>query len=293
MTHQPLLYTLETEPPRITILSPKEGQVLSHIDLGWGTPDGLWIDKAEGRLYWTNMGKDYAAADGTINTARLDGRDHKTLIGHGLVVTPKQLTSAPHCEHLYWCDREGMRIMRCRRDGSNLEVLLQRGTFPTDMTDCTLHCVGIALDTHHNYLYWTQKGPPKGGTGSIFRMALERPEGMDPAHRTDIDCLLSHLPEPIDLHLSSDGRILWWTDRGGPPNGSSLNVAHVDKQGLHDHRIIARDLGDAIGLAIDEAKGCAFVSNLEGALYEINLTTAEARLLTQQGPMTGLHLLTP
>lgn len=293
MSHHPLLYTLEIQPARITALSIDDGRAVSHIDIGWGTPDGIWIDEAEGRLYWTNMGKDFAAADGTIESARLDGSDHKVLVGHGLVVTPKQLTAIPGGEHLYWCDREGMRIMRCRRDGRDVEILLQTGIFPTDMGNTALHCVGIALDTHNNVLYWTQKGPPKGGMGRIFRMPLTRPEGMDPAHRTDIECLTDHLPEPIDLHLSADGNKLWWTDRGAAPNGNSLNVAHVDKQGLHDHRVLFRGLDEAIGLAVNDAETHAFVSDLAGTIREVNLTTGQARLLTQQAPTTGLCLFTP
>lgn len=291
MTQQLTLYSLEIEPARITALSVQDGRPLSHIDIGWGIPDGIWIDKTEGRVYWTNMGADANMADGSIESALLDGSDHKVLVANGLVVTPKQLTSTPGGEHLYWCDREGMRIMRCRRDGSNVEVLLQTGTYPADVKDATRHCVGIALDAQNGHLYWSQKGPPKAGRGRIFRMPLDLPAGTDPANRTDIELLADHLPEPIDLHVSPTLGKLWWTDRGAPPDGNSLNAARVDEHGLHDHQVILRGLNEAIGLAIDAKGTLAFVSDLGGSVREVILESGQARIITKQAATTGLCLL--
>lgn len=293
MNQETRLYSLELTPARITALSVREGRALSHIEIGWGKPDGIWIDATEGRIYWTNMGREDTAADGTIESSLLDGSDHKLLVGHGLVVTSKQLTSAPGCAHLYWCDREGMRIMRCRRDGSNVEVLLQTGTYPDDLKNLSLQCVGIALDTEGGYLYWTQKGSPKGGVGRIFRMKMDLPAGMDPAKRTDIELLADHLPEPINLHISHALGKLWWTDRGAPPDGNSLNVARVDDQGLHSHEVILRGLNEAIGLAVDDKGTLAFVSDLGGSIREVILESGQARLITKQAPTTGICLFTP
>ncbi|MUG78752.1 hypothetical protein GM608_00740 [Bombella sp. ESL0380] len=291
MTRNIILHSLEIEPARITALSVQDGCPLSHIDIGWGCPDGVWIDPTEGRIYWTNMGANPSDADGTIESARLDGSDHKVLVANGLVVTPKQLTSTPGGEHLYWCDREGMRIMRCRRDGSDVEVLLQTGTYPEHMKDATRHCVGITLDTSNGHLYWSQKGPPKGGRGRIFRMSLDLPAGTDPADRHGIELLADHLPEPIDLHVSPALGKLWWTDRGAAPDGNSLNVARVDEHGLHDQQVILRDLDEAIGLAVDAEGTLAFVSDLGGSIREVILETGQARLITKQAPTTGLCLV--
>ena len=291
MTQRMTLYSLEIEPARVTALSTQDGRPMSHINIGWGTPDGIWIDTTEGRVYWTNMGADASAADGSIETALLDGSDHKVLVANGLVVTPKQLTSTPGGEHLYWCDREGMRIMRCRRDGSDVEVLLQTGTYPADVKDATRHCVGIALDTQNGHIYWSQKGPPKAGRGRIFRMPLALPAGTDPANRNDIELLADRLPEPIDLHVSPTLGKLWWTDRGAPPDGNSLNVARIDAHGLHDRQVILRELNEAIGLAVDAKGTLAFVSDLGGSIREVILESGQARLITKQASTTGLCLI--
>lgn len=291
MTQRMTLYSLEIEPARVTALSTQDGRPMSHINIGWGTPDGIWIDTTEGRVYWTNMGADASAADGSIETALLDGSDHKVLVANGLVVTPKQLTSTAGGEHLYWCDREGMRIMRCRRDGSDVEVLLQTGTYPADVKDATRHCVGIALDTQNGHIYWSQKGPPKAGRGRIFRMPLALPAGTDPANRNDIELLADRLPEPIDLHVSPTLGKLWWTDRGAPPDGNSLNVARIDAHGLHDRQVILRELNEAIGLAVDAKGTLAFVSDLGGSIREVILESGQARLITKQASTTGLCLV--
>ncbi|MFF0144040.1 hypothetical protein [Amycolatopsis sulphurea] len=69
--------------------------------------------------------------------------------------------------------------------------------------------VGVAVDPAH--LYWTQKGPAKGGLGRIFRAGLEIPPGETAAFRTDVETLWAHLPEPVDLELRGGYR--YWTDR--------------------------------------------------------------------------------
>ncbi|MCP1909526.1 hypothetical protein J2R96_002006 [Bradyrhizobium elkanii] len=80
----------------------------------------------------------------------------------------------------------------------------------------TRWCVGIALDPATRKIYWTQKGPPKGGLGRIFRASLDVPEGDSAATRYDIELLFDKLPEPIDLAFDSENRVMYWTDRGAP-----------------------------------------------------------------------------
>jgi hypothetical protein len=90
------------------------------------------------------------------------------ILPSGKIHTPKQLTIDRTRRKLYICDREGMRVFRCNFDGSDLEVLVQAGDWKNgvDVKDKNRHCVGVAV--HADYIYWTQKGPSKGGTGRIF-----------------------------------------------------------------------------------------------------------------------------
>ena len=40
--------------------------------------------------------------------------------------------------------------------------------------------------------------------------------------------LFDGLPEPIDLELDLENRVLYWTDRGDPPRGNTVNRAPMD-----------------------------------------------------------------
>ena len=62
--------------------------------------------------------------DGSIERVDLDGQNRVTIVAEGETFTPKQLHLEKKSGKLYWCDREGMRVMRSNLDGSNIETLV-------------------------------------------------------------------------------------------------------------------------------------------------------------------------
>jgi hypothetical protein len=54
-------------------------------------------------------------------------RNRKTIIAQGDTLTPKQIILDRKGGKLYWCDREGMRVMRGNLDGTYLETLVEAG----------------------------------------------------------------------------------------------------------------------------------------------------------------------
>lgn len=305
-TKQATLYVLQARPPAIIALWPDGSHevVLANLTR---TPDGIKVDPESEVVYWTNMGTgihlidgDPASGavppnDGTIERANLDGSDHEVLVASGLAGTPKELVLDKEGGHLYWCDREGMRVMRARLDGSEVTELVVTGNFPADTEDATRHCVGIALDKGNGHVYWTQKGPPDAGQGRIFRAGIDLPAGAHPAQRPDIECLLADLPEPIDLDIDHANGVLYWTDRGDDAHdGNTLNRAHITAEGLTGREVLARELKEGIGVSLDARGRRAFVTDLGGNVRELNIDTKEASHFTtvaHLGPLTGIDYI--
>src|SRR6516162_1614255 len=89
-------------------------------------------------------------------------------------------------------------LMRANLDGSDVETLVETGRGDTDRRDQTRWCVGITIDPKLGKIYWTQKGPTKGGLGRLCRANTDVPKGESPTNRSDIEVLFDQLPEPID-----------------------------------------------------------------------------------------------
>ena len=254
-------------------------------------PDGVAVDLEAGHIYWTNMGIP-SRNDGSIERVDLNGQNRKTIVPIGATFTPKQLQLDRKNGKLYWSDREGMRVMRANRDGSEIETLVDTsGGDSRPGHDQTKWCVGIAVDAEHGQFYWTQKGGDDAGVGRIFRANLNLPKGQDPSNRTDIEVLFEALPEPIDLELDVKGRRIYWTDRGDPPRGNSVNRASLDAdfKKRPSPEILFTHLMEGIGIALDLAGDRLFVTDLGGTVYTAKLDGSEKReLLFAQGNLSGI-----
>ena len=87
------------------------------------------------------------------------------------------------------------------------------------------------------------------------------PPGETPSTRSDIEVLFANLPEPIDLELDAEAQILYWTDRGTPPDGNSLNSAPVGETTfVSTFEILHREFKEAIGVALDLKGELAYVA---------------------------------
>jgi hypothetical protein len=268
-----------------------DGSGQKDIVTGCRHPDGIAVDIEARHIYWTNMGVP-SLNDGSIERADLDGSNRKTIIPKGGTFTPKQLHLDKKNDKLYWADREGMRVMRCNLDGSKIETLVETGHGDTDRRDATKWCVGIAVDTERGQIYWTQKGPDKAGKGRIFRAGIEIPKGQTAANRTDIEVLFDNLPEPIDLDLDLDNRMLYWTDRGDPPRGNTVNRAPMDgdqNKNRQAPQILLNHLMEGIGIALDLKGERMFLTDLAGSVYSAKLNGSDKKeLLYDQGNLTGI-----
>ena len=212
-----------------------------------------------------------------------------TIVAPGGTYTPKQLHFDAEGRKLYWGDREGMRVMRCDLDGTNVETLVQSGEGDQDRRDETNWCVGVAVDHAGGYLYWTQKGPSDAGLGKILRAGIELPAGESAARRSDVEVVFKDLPEPIDLEIDHTTRTLYWTDRGDPPHGNTVNRAQLDTIGHSEPEIVLTHLMEGIGIALDPARNRMFVTDLGGNIWAAALDgTGNRPIRAVQGNLTGI-----
>jgi DNA-binding beta-propeller fold protein YncE len=284
------LFLLDLSGNRVVSFN-SDGSDRKVIATGCRYPDGIAVDVAAGQIYWTNMGNP-KANDGSVERADLDGRNRWAIVPQGGTFTPKQIQFEVRSRKLYWCDREGMRVMRADLDGSNVETLVDASQGdPRPGPDATKWCVGVAVDVDGGKVYWTQKGPDNAGKGRILRAGIDVPPGQTASHRADIEVLYDGLPEPIDLDLDLKNRVLYWTDRGDPPRGNTVNRAPMDSGSLDRPapEIVLTHLMEGIGIALDLAGDRMFVTDFGGNVLEAKLDGSDAKpLLVAQGNLTGI-----
>jgi DNA-binding beta-propeller fold protein YncE len=285
------LFFLDLASGRILTLNPDGSDLKTIVSEGRKLPDGIVVDVAGGHIYWTNMGNP-SVNDGSIDRADLDGRNITNIVPAGSTFTPKQLQLDKKNGRLYWSDREGMRVMRSNLDGSHVETLVDTAQGESRPgKDQTKWCVGIAVDVNGGKFYWTQKGNDNAGQGRIFRAGLEIPKGQTPANRQDIEVLYDNLPEPIDLDLDLGNRVIYWTDRGDPPRGNTVNRAPMDATPgtRKEPEIVFNHLLEGIGLSLDLENKRMFLTDLGGSVYSANLDGSNTKnLLIAQGNLSGI-----
>jgi hypothetical protein len=284
---------------RLFLLDIAAGHVLSINPDGSGKkvlasdvplPDGIVVDVEAGHIYWTNMVVP-SKNNGYIERADLDGANRKTIVPPGVTFTPKQLHLEKASRKLYWSDREGMRVMRANLDGSGVETLVQTGEGDADRSDLTKWCVGIAVDPDRGHIYWTHKGPDNAGLGRLCRAGIDIPKGQSATTRQDIEVLYDGLPEPIDIELDRENRLMYWTDRGDPPRGNTVNRAPMDagRKGRPAPEILFTHLMEGIGIALDLKGGRMFMTDLGGSVYSARLDGSRPTVvLMAQGNLTGI-----
>jgi DNA-binding beta-propeller fold protein YncE len=285
------IFFLDLGAGRILSANPDGSDLKTIVEEGRKLPDGLAIDAKNGHMYWTNMGNP-SANDGSILRSNLDGSNITVIVPPGATFTPKQLQLELKTAKIYWCDREGMRVMRASLDGTKLETLIDTSQGdPRPGADARKWCVGIAVDVEGGKFYWTQKGSDNSGAGRISRANIETPKGQTPANRQDIELVYDGLPEPIDLDIDTTTRTLYWTDRGNPPRGNTVNRAPLDAPSGNRQapEIVFSNLMEGIGLALDLKGGRMFVTDFAGSVYSADLDGSNQKtLLYAQGNLTGI-----
>jgi hypothetical protein len=244
-------------------------------------PDGVAVDVAGGKVYWTNMGSLLGTGGGSVQRANLDGSGVETIIPSGTAQTPKQMQLDLTNQKLYFCDREGAKVWRAELDGSNPEAIVSGHGFQ--------QLVGVAIDAAAGKFYFSDRNGRK-----ILRANIEMPAGETGANRTDIEELFvfGSGAMPIDLDLDTENGFLYWTDR---------QLATVNRAGLEipagqtaSNRDDAEELVDgvveAIGISLDVPNNKLYFSELGGTVSEAALDGSGARGIVSSVSATGVAI---
>jgi len=84
---------------------------------------------------------------------------------------------------------------------------------------------------------------------------------------------------------------MYWTDRGDPPRGNTVNRAPMDSdaQARPDPEIVFTHLMEGIGIALDLKDNRMFITDFGGDVLSAELDGSDKKiLLVAQGNLTGI-----
>ena len=245
-------------------------------------PDGIEVDRAGGKMYWTDMGpggaadKSVAINDGRIMRADLDGQNVETLVPTGITTTPKQLALDVDGGKVYWCDRGDVgdknvnpKVMRANLDGSSVETLVSTNLMSP---------VGIALDTAKGKLYFTDRY-----ANNIKRANLDG---------TDVEVVVKETEYPVDLAIDFESRLIYWTAR----EAGGVYRANVDGNDIDGASLIPIITGISapIGVTIDRKNNKLYyteviISPPSGHIWESDMDGSNAKKIATTPLPLGLY----
>lgn len=250
---------------------------------GVSAPDGVGVDVAGGKMYWTNMGTLTDSAHtpaGSLQRANLDGSQVEVLFKPGATTnTPKQLELDLVHRKIYWSDREGAKAWRANLDGTGAEVLLSGHGI--------MQLVGMALDIPKGQFYVTDRYAK-----TILRAGFDMPAGATDSTRTDVEqlYLAQGSAMPIDLDLDLVHRVMYWTDRGiGTVQSAGMDLPSGQTASTRtDVKTLISNLSTPIGISLDLAAGHIYYTELGGPVFRANLDGTGAKSIGNSSGASGI-----
>ena len=280
------LFVIEINAGRIHAMNP-DGSDKKTIVTNCRMPDGIVVDTEARHIYWTNMGVPNLD-DGSIERADLDGGNRRVIVPQGVTHTPKQI-------HL---DKEKQQALLVRprghaRDAGEPRRFAGRNAGrDRPRRHGPARSEAVVRRNHHrseaceNLLVTKRRGQRRPGPHLPRQHRHSRRARARRIAPTSRWCSTS-CRTPIDLELDLANRVLYWTDRGDPPRGNTVNRTPIDKKAVPE--ILITHLMEGIGIALDVPGNRMFVTDFAGSVYSADLDGKNERnFLYAQGNLTGI-----
>ena len=249
-SEHPPMYWIDTNTGRLHRLV---GAKVENLVPSVRNATNLAVDRAEGKLYWTEKTSNRT---GKIRRANLDGTNVRLV---------KNLTSVPHGIVLDTANRKIYvtnawgKIQRLNFDGSNFQ--------PNLITDLEMPS-GLALDVAGGKVYWTEM------SGQIRRANLDG---------SNLQNVASGVGTPMNIAVSGD--TVYWTVKTSEDRGEIRSVNLRGTQNVVTFR--AFDQGFPVGIAVDGVAEKLYWTTSRGEIGRSNLEGRDS----QPSFVTGLNAL--
>ncbi len=224
-----------------------DGTNVETLVVGLSSPEGLSIDRFNGKMYWTAFAR--------IQRANLDGTSVETIVmGNGLIA-PIGIEVDPAAGKVYWTEifAPGL-VQRSNLDGTNIETLISGLSIPR----------GIALDRPAGKMYLTLSGD-----GRLLRANLDG---------SSVEEVLLGLGTPRGLSIDLGAGKIYWTnpsafvDRIQRSNTDGTDLEDIVSTGLQSPQGIVVDGGCGNGVVTQGLEECDDGNQTNGDGCDVNCT---------------------
>src|SRR5712664_2072568 len=237
--------------------------------------------KTVGRLYFMDL------AAGRILTSNPDGSDLKTIVNEGRRL-PDGIVVDVAGGHIYWTNMGNPKandgtIDRADLDGTNITDVVPPGATWTPKQ--------LQLDAKNRKLYWSDREGMRVMRSNLDGSNIETLVETGHGDADRLDARNWCVGIAVDLDLDLGNRVIYWTDRGDPPRGNTVNRAPMDAAPgtRKEPEIVFNHLMEGIGLSLDLETKRMFLTDLGGSVYSANLDGSNKKnLLIAQGNLSGI-----
>ena len=255
-------------------------------------PDSVVVDKANKRLFWTNMTllnpNDAFVQRGDIDrNGRLANVIDVVPKGMGLK-TPKQIKLDTRYQKIYFADREGQRVYRAPMNGVKTKLDLEVLVDFTALSKNDHQFVGIEIDADRGVFYWTDRM-----TNTIWRAPSNLGYPITPQNIDQLATKIISYPEGmiIDLSLDHKAQYLYFSDRG---EGNELVgttypagfIARINLNNISAGMQMIKNglLKDPVGISVDPDSDYLYFTTIEdGKVFRISKSGGNMTFLYKAG----------